>query len=310
MWASEFINFKYDHSARIKDKINLSLTSYLIDPINAWDYTGTIREVTVCAPEQTGKTLSWVVGLLWSFIYTPCLSLVCYESDNKAAEINKDKLLPLMKAIPELSAELAMPKSFRSDRYSFSNLTSYFQGAGSRISSKSSRVNVADEQDDWQEHDNQVDNIQDMRKRLRSFDESLLYKVCTVKGSNPKDKKSSGVKASRIWGEFLNSSQGYWHLACQNADCQSQKWQKYKGLTMRSCDVHNLQFNVDKENNLQENSCRLVCPVCGFEHEEKLKQQMNSQGGYIHKKPERLKGKFVHYGFQWGALASPWETLG
>ncbi|MCP3965675.1 MAG: hypothetical protein GY718_04870, partial [Lentisphaerae bacterium] len=82
-WAEENVDFKHVVSARIRSKLDLSLTPYLRGPIDAWDFAGTRREVTVCAPEQTGKTLAWVCGLLWTFIFQQCLSLVCYESDDK-----------------------------------------------------------------------------------------------------------------------------------------------------------------------------------------------------------------------------------
>lgn len=285
------------HSARAK-KLDLNLTPYLRDVIDAWDFKGTRREITVCAPEQTGKTLAWLIGLLWTFVFEPCLSLVCYESDDKAEEINTGKFMPLMQAIPELAAELSVPKSKRKDRYKFSNLTSLFQGSGKRISSVSARVAVGDEIDDWQEHEGEVDNLDDIRKRNRSFADSLLAKVCTVKGSDVDD-KNGGVKGSKIWAEFKNSSRGYWFLRCQ----------KCGKLTIKSCDIHHLNFKRNKDKNLVIGSCRLVCPECKHSHVEADKFQMNQQGAYIHEEPNKLQGKEPHYGFQWGALASCWESL-
>lgn len=289
--------FKHVVSARHKGKLDFSLTPYLKAPIDAWDFEGTRREVTVCAPEQTGKTLCWLVGLLWTFIFKKCLSLVCYESDDKAEEINTDKFKPLMEAIPELEAEMRMPKSLRSDRYKFSGLISFFQGAGRRITSKSSKINVADEVDDWIDHAAEVDNLEDMRKRTRSFDESMLYKVCTIKGSD-KD-LPVGTRASKIWAEFKKSSMGFWHLRCMGCG----------ELSLRSADIHNLQFQTDPDKKLISGTCRLVCPKCGYQHIEDQKREMNLQGDYIHKNPERMSGKSPHFGFQWGALASQFEAF-
>lgn len=304
VWAEKVINFRHVISARVKGYLDLRLTPYLKDPIDAWDFEGTRREVVVCAPEQTGKTLCWLVGLLWTFIFKHCLSLVCYESDEKAEEINTEKFKPLMEAIPELAAELSMPKSVRGDRYKFSSLISYFQGSGKRITSKSAKINVTDELDDWIEHAAQVSNLSDMRKRSRSFPESMLYMVCTVKGSEANT--VAGTKKSKIWAEFKQSSMGFWHLRCQNMTCSSRN-HEHPNLTMRSADIHNMQFETDKAGNLVLGTCRLVCPVCKYEHHEKEKRKMNLQGGYIHKYPERLIGKNPKYGFQWGLLASVWE---
>jgi hypothetical protein len=70
--------------------------------------------------------------------------MVVYPSDDLAIENNLTKLKPLMRHIPQLKAELDKPRSCRSDRYSFSNLVSYFQGSGRRIVSKSAKIRVSD----------------------------------------------------------------------------------------------------------------------------------------------------------------------
>jgi len=80
---------------------------------------------------------------------------------------------------------------------------------------------------------------------------------------------------------------------------------------MRSCDIHNLQFETDyneeqREHIVKPDTIRLVCPQCGFEHTEDMKREMNNQGGYIHELPERKK-EFP--GYQMGALASQLPAL-
>ena len=82
-------------------------------------------------------------------VFAPSQSMIVYPSDNLAAESNTTKIQPLMKHIPQLKLELERPRSFRSDRYSFSNLISYFQGAGSKIVSKSCQIVIGDEVDQW-----------------------------------------------------------------------------------------------------------------------------------------------------------------
>ena len=48
-------------------------------------------------------------------------------------------------------------------------------------------------------------------------------------------------------------------------------------------------------------TCRLVCPVCGYEHTEDYKKQMIQKGGYKHKFPQK---KELYSTFQVGVLAS------
>lgn len=125
----------------------------------------------------------YIVGLLWRMIFSPSQSLIVYPSDNLAAESNTTKIQPLMRRIPQLKAELDKPKSFRSDRYAFSNLISYFQGAGSKIVSKSCQVVIGDQCDAFPVI-GKLDAIADMKKRTRSYDNSIMFLVCTPSEQN------------------------------------------------------------------------------------------------------------------------------
>ena len=147
-WAEKNINFSNDISAQ-RNFLDFSLYPYQVDILKQWEDLKHRKEIVVCSPEQMGKTNLFVVGLLWRMIFAPCQSLICYPSDNLASETNVTKIQPLMKHIPQLKVELEQPRSFRSDRYAFSNLISYFQGAGSKIVSKSCQIVIGDEVDQW-----------------------------------------------------------------------------------------------------------------------------------------------------------------
>jgi len=138
-WSQKNINFSSDVSAE-RNFLNFDLYPYQVEILKQWEDLTNIKEVVVCSPEQMGKTNLFVVGLLWRMLFDPCQSLIVYPSDGLAAEMNQTKIKPLMKHIPQLKDELERPRSFRADRYAFSNLASYFQGAGSKIVSKSCKI--------------------------------------------------------------------------------------------------------------------------------------------------------------------------
>lgn len=140
-WAEKNIDFSGDISAQ-RNFLDFSSYPYQIDIIKEWEDLQHIKTVTVVAPEQMGKTNLFVVGLLWRMVFAPSQSMIVYPSDSLAQETNVTKIQPLMKKIPQLKIELDQPRSFRSDRYAFSNLVSYFQGAGSKIVSKSCQVAI------------------------------------------------------------------------------------------------------------------------------------------------------------------------
>lgn len=82
-------------------------------------------------------------------VYDPCQSIIVYPNDALAQETNLTKIQPVMRCISQLKSELERPRSYRADCYKFSNLVSYFQGAGSKIVSKSCKIAIGDECDAW-----------------------------------------------------------------------------------------------------------------------------------------------------------------
>ena len=287
-WCTENIDFSDDISAERK-RLDMSLSPFLVEPLRQWQFTGKIREVVVCAPEQHGKTMIEAFGVMYSMEYNPCSMLCVYPSDDLAADVNRTKYVPLVKHIPNLAAELERPRAARKDRYIFGASTMFFQGAGTKIISRSCKIVVLDEEDQYPVVKN-LSAVDDARKRTRSYNESMLFRVCT-----PTEETGS------IWRAFLAGSQGYWTLRCQNCG----------KLTMRSCDFGNFQFEstYDDERGLymvKPDSIRLICPECKHEHVEADKREMNLQGAYVHKFPERYDLK---PSFQFGALASQFASM-
>ena len=288
-WVQENIDFSQQISAQ-RNKLDFDLYPYQKEILQQWQMKpGVIKNIVVVAPQQTGKTNIFVCGSLYNMVYSPCQSMIVYPSDDLAETTNKTKLFPLMKHIPALKEELDKPRSFRSDCYRFSNLVSYFQGAGSKIVSKSCKIVVGDEVDAWPPIAG-IDNVSDLKKRTRSYNSSICFLISTPTTQNGK-----------IWKAFQKGSQGYWYLRCKGCG----------ELTMRSCDVHNLQFQSDevpdiKQRVVRPQTIRLICPKCGYQHVEADKRWMNMNGGFIHKIPQRLQ-KYPSY--QLGALASQLKAI-
>lgn len=291
VWAESNIIFSSPKDP-VQGPLDLTLSPFLRDPIRAWDLSGVrgLREVTVVAPEQIGKTLSWLAGLLWASVFHPGTALIYYTSETKSRLVNQTKLRPLIANVRELRPYLDMPNAATASEYRLGPAQINFGGVGSRISSITSVYNIADELDDWQPPRG-TSPLDDLRKRSRAFDTGLLYKVCTPAGT---------ARMSKIWNEFLESSQGYFTLRCQSCG----------GLTMKSCDIHHLQFDLAEQTDpgvhalpIPE-SLRLVCPVCHHEHTESDRAALIRSGEYVHRYPDRTN----NLGFQIGLLASQFES--
>ena len=284
-YAEKVIDFKYCVGAN-EERLNLELSPYLVDVIDAFDFSDAKKEITLIGVEQGGKSLSFTAGLLWAFKYKPCVSMIIYPSLDKAVTMNELKISPLLKAIPEYALELKRRDSTRVDCYNLSKFRSYFMGSGGEITSISAQVVICDEVDDIIEEQNSENKLNAMRKRLRSYDESLFCKVSTVRGQ----------ANSKIWREFVAGSQGYWHLRCVKCDT----------LSMRSADIYNMQFEKDEDGNHIPGTCRLICPVCGHKHVESDKSALNQRGAYVHKYPERQE---TNVSYHFGGLAVCFGSL-
>ena len=278
-WASG--NLVFPATDPVPGPLDLSRSPYLIDVLKAWELLPGqgLKKLCAVGPQQTGKTLTWLGGLLWSLDMDPGTSLIYYTSEEVAKKINSHKVEPLLRNIPRFRELLLLPKSHSSEAYHLAENTVYFGGVGSRIASFSARRLVADELDDWQ-FTKGTDPLKDLEMRARAFSESLLCMVCTPKGAN-----------SRIWIIFKDSSEGYYFLRCLGCG----------DLTLRSCDIHNLKFDTTEAGELIPETLRLVCPRCLCAHTEDKAEKMVQTGGYIHRRPELL---LTRPGFQWGALAS------
>ncbi len=125
-WITNNIVLTDDVSSE-HDRPDFSLYPYQIEVLKQWEDTTKRKRVILTSCEQMGKSTCWIYGLLYKMLYDPSQSLVIYPSSDKSSETNTTKLQPLMRHIKGLKEELARPKSYRADRYSFPNCVSYFQ---------------------------------------------------------------------------------------------------------------------------------------------------------------------------------------
>ena len=276
-----------DDVSSAKSKIDLENYPYLVQPLqNLAIEKGKRKQVVIAFPEQMGKSLLMMLSVLYNVTYSGQIqALITFPSIDLAVETAGTKFIPIFRKIPQFREQIDKPFAIRSDRLKLSNALIYWLGAGgSRISSRSSSLVVGDEVSIW-ETPNGVNQIEELKKRTRSYNECLQLFVSTPR-----------YKQDNFWREFLLSSQGFYFLRCQHCG----------GLTMRSCDIHNLQFDTVFNEDLKQyvavrGSERLICPKCNFEHGEALKPAMIKQGGFIHQFPDKIG---INTGYQCGVLAS------
>lgn len=277
----EQVDLSNDPSSDGNGKIHLDY--YQLEPIKV-QFTPTVRQVTIMAPEQTGKSFCWRLPVLYKIRWMPGTFWIVYESDEKAEDINRETLHPLLKAVPELDAMLNR-NTMQNRRYQLPNGAIVdFSGAGADITSKAKRDGVADEIDTWpMPTPGKRRNLENFKKRFRVA--WRQGKGCLVKCSSPKGENSV------IGDEWRSGSQGRWHLRCLK--CGAASMPSYR---------HDIvQWERAENGDVIESSIRIICPACKHEHTERDAVEMNRLGEYRHKFP----GRKDHRTFQWGALACP-----
>lgn len=283
-FAVEDVDLSDDVSSD-KSRVDLQNYPYLVQPLSRCAIEDNIRkQVIISFPQQMGKTMIEMIALLYNTVYNSLQAIICYPSLDLAVETSTVKFIPLFKRIEQFKEQIEKPFAIRSDRLKLSNALIYWQGAGTKIVSRSSKMVLGDECAIWQTPHN-VNNLNELKKRTRSYSECLQLFVSTPH-----------YKEDNFWRQFINGSQGYYYLRCMGCG----------QLTMRSADIHNLQFETIYNEELKQyiavrGSERLICPKCHYEHLESEKEQMIKQGGYIHLFTDRIK---EYPSYQCGVLAS------
>lgn len=283
-FALEDIDLSDDVSAA-NNKLNFDKYPYLLEPLNQCTIEkGKRKEVVFAAPEQMGKTTLELCTILYNCVYNQLQALAIMPTVELSVQTSNTKFIPLFKRVPQFKEDIEKPFAIRGDRLKLSNALIYWGSAATKILSKSCALILGDEVAQWKEPEG-VNNIEEAKKRTRSYNECLSLFVSTP-----------SFKENKFWREFLKGSQAYYFLRCQHCG----------QLTIRSCDIHNLQWDSDYNEELKQyvavrGSVKLICPKCKHEHEEDERYNMISQGGYIHTYPERAQ---LFPTYQVGALAS------
>ncbi len=294
-WVEANIDLSKDPTAEGDDYIKLD--PWQVAPLEA-QFDARVRMVVVVAVEQIGKSTLWRMPMAYRMRFIPAPRMVIYESDEKAEDINRDTFDPLIQSIPDIAGQIVGRANQTRRSYHLRNGgITYFGGAGVAITSKPMMDGVADELDQWYDGVTRLalQNLRNFRKRFRTY--WRKNKGCLTVVSSPRNK--TGDTSSAIWTVFEGeTSEEYWTLRCKQCN----------GLTMRACDTHHLQWEMENERLLPD-SIRLICPACGREHEEAEAFEITNAGAYKAEHPEIVK----YRGFQQGALGVPrvfgWQDI-
>ena len=140
-----------DDISSAKDRIDLENYQYLVEPLKSCMIEDGVRkEVVLSFPEQMSKTTVEMIAILWNCCYNSLQCIIVYPSIDLAVETSNTKFIPLFKKIEQFRSDIEKPFAIRSDRLKLSNALIYFQGAGTKVVSKSAKLVLGDECAVWQ----------------------------------------------------------------------------------------------------------------------------------------------------------------
>lgn len=301
-WAERNVDLGRDITSNARGMINLDDTPYLKRPLQYAMGKGK-RLLTVQAVEQTAKSMLWKLIVMWLMKFRSVPIGLVYQNKEVGGQIIRDSLVPLMKGVNSFRHDLAS-EGWSMKRIKVGGRPLYLMTGDSPIISYPMAVMIGDEVNDWRQEraarkavikrqsaeEYQVSKILDMDKRTRTFDDSLRVLVCSPTGYH-----------GPITLETEKSSKGKWHLRCQGC----------RELTIdTTASEEYMQYDTTEAGDVIPESCRLVCPECGYVHREDSRRlttrKMTLEGGYIDEFPERID---THMGCNWGALAAPFPGV-
>jgi len=261
------------------------------------------EEITLMAGQRLGKSQCWQLSLVKRTRDSGCSALIVYPSLEMGRKVNADSLLPLIRTLPEASADLSRRGCVKQDSYHLPSLSSviYFQGGGSQVIGLTCNTAVLDECDyvdvtNAQDDDRNTDQLRAIRLRLKTYrGRRLLFVV-----------SSPSLENGIVYQNWKRGSMEIWNLRCLGC---GELTPGNRLAHFRDADgtFAGLQWEKTEDGVIVPESIRWICPHCGRVHLESDAPEMNRLGAFVATRPDQT----LHRSFQVGAMANPglWTWL-
>lgn len=216
-WANEHL--VVPDGPRAGSRWDLSLTPYVPEIIDALGPDSPHNMVAVRKSQQTGISVAGI-ALVGSYIdRAPCRIAYAVPRQEDMSEFNREKLGPAISGTKTLKAKVKgqMSRSGEgstqtSKRFPGGSLKLLNAGVATELKSKTLKVGVADEVDEWSfDLDGQGDAFDLFLGRFTAFHATGDWRVLAL--STP-----TLAATSRIDALFLEGDQRFWHVRCPGCD--------------------------------------------------------------------------------------------
>lgn len=292
-WAAQHVTLPPAYA--IPGRFNANVSRYLIGPMQSIA-DELVREETIIAPVQTGKTLIIDVSLPWIIANAPGPIMWTWQSDEDAKEHCYTRAMTVMRECQPVAS--LMPTG---NRHAMQTTAIYFgdfwllvNGANiNNLQGKSVRWKINSEVWLWEQG-----LLSEARARVSAFEKLGTSKV--INESQPGVQETApGVKHD-LYQAWCDSRQAVWHIPCR---CGAMLPLEFFGRMEREPDKHACVV-WDNEARRDDGtwdraraaaSARFRCPKCGYEWTDsaETRAEWNDRGQYIDTNPSapyRLSG--------------------
>lgn len=288
-------------------RFDVSTSRHFIAPFEAIA-DDRVREVNVCAPPRSGKTLLADISIPW-FVDIACASVLFVIQTEEMAKSHAElRTMPLLKSVPGIAG--MMPDDRHKERNTeilFTNgLPLILCGPSiSNLQNRGFRVVISDET--WILADKYPGRLEEAKSRLGDFLREENSKLLCI---------SQGGKAGDDWHAQFNSGTVHeWEVACLG--CGQYFEPRFSG---RRADGSRWGILYEQEKNAADRTnlaraletIRFACPHCAHVHLDTpaTKGAWNLSGRYRFDPTESQKKKSFHWGnvidFPWTELVEKW----
>ncbi len=264
-----------------------SRVPYLKEPMDCLSVTSPVRRVVAVKPTQIGWTESAINWLFYIAKNTPGPCMMALPTVELAKRHVKSKVMPSLRAMPELRDRIRSIKDKRSEETFVKEFPGgfwQFIGAASAAALRSVSIKylIKDDLDGWESEVGQEGDPADIiDKRTDAFGNTA--KILEI--STPTDKE-----LSRIMRAFESTDQGYYYVPCPH--CKKEQKLEFGGKES--------DFGIKFESN-DPNTAKYLCIHCHKLVSEYQKTWMLENGIWIPTYPERK----LERGFKLNSLYSP-----
>ena len=288
-------------------RFDVSTSRHFIAPFEAIA-DDRVREVNVCAPPRSGKTLLADISIPWFVDVAGASVLFVIQTEEMAASHAELRTMPLLKSVPGIAGMLPLDRhKQRNTEILFTNgLPLIICGPSiSNLQNRGFRVVISDET--WILADKYPGRLEEAKSRLGDFLREENSKLLCI---------SQGGKAGDDWDTQFNSGTLHrWEVACLR--CGQYFEPRFSG-TRDDGTRWGILYAQEKDESGQTNKARALetirfeCPHCAHPHLDnpRTKGQWNLSGRYKSDPAESQKKKSFHWGnvidFPWSELVEKW----